>query len=658
MALRRAGRLFPLSVLSHPTALPQSKSSRCRRRHALGRDILATTNAAISTLNALACGKLPPAPELRGPPVDPSHPFPGTHQRAPNKLTNSAAQTRLAQNIRAQCVDFCRARPPRATDPTPAPSSTETPYCSPTTSVPLEVAKLALPETSHSVPLFSLLPDAVAREFADLGALMEPPTGPPPPAAAGATPREYIQLVKLLYRRKMCVFTTQPRCVNGYFAVKKDEKRQRFIFDGRRLNAMLRRPPRVELPTPESFAALRFPPGEKIFAAKADLSNFYHYLRVPVAWRPWLCLPAVRACDVGRKGTALLYPALTRLPMGASFSVYLAQAAHRELLRSTSLEATNEVSRGSARTVPTGAIRHGVVIDDVMILSTDKARVQSAFRSLLAAYRRVGLPVKESKLQRATCGDITLLGIVFNGTTRRYGLSRVKAHALVAQTQQWLRFGKCSGHQLRRLLGKWCWPLLLRRPAFSVLQTCYRYIHVARSRVFTLWPSVRKELAALCTLAPLLSCSLSPPLFRHLVATDACPSGKAVVCAQLPWKWAHNLPCHPSIASPPLEMQDWTTIAATRVLHDRHINALELSAVVLATYWLSSYPSSLGSTVVLLCDSMVALGTIWKGRSSSFALLPQLRRLAAVCLAGDVHLFPLYVASADNPADAPSRRYV
>jgi len=68
-----------------------------------------------------------------------------------------------------------------------------------------------------------------------------------------------------------------------------------------------------------------------------------------------------------------------------------------------------------------------------------------------------------------------------------------------------------------------------------------------------------------------------------------------------------------------------------------------------------SYPSSLNRRVYLLLDSTVAFFSLWKGRSSSPALLLVLRKISALLLASGLSLLPGWVPSAVNPADAPSR---
>jgi hypothetical protein len=82
-----------------------------------------------------------------------------------------------------------------------------------------------------------------------------------------------------------------------------------------------------------------------------------------------------------------------------------------------------------------------------------------------------------------------------------------------------------------------------------------------------------------------------------------------------------------------------------------------LQSLLLAVRWALSHPHSTDSTLVACVDSMVAAHCVLKGRSSSFPLLCVLRRLGACCLASGVSLRPVWLASAHNPADQPSRSF-
>ena len=92
----------------------------------------------------------------------------------------------------------------------------------------------------------------------------------------------------------------------------------------------------------------------------------------------------------------------------------------------------------------------------------------------------------------------------------------------------------------------------------------------------------------------------------------------------------HTIP--PLFPSPPTR---WATMIACPWIRPEHINVLELRALILGLEWQLSRPRSWGARLLFWADSSVVVGAVRKGRSSSFALLALLRRLAALSLAFD-----------------------
>ena len=87
----------------------------------------------------------------------------------------------------------------------------------------------------------------------------------------------------------------------------------------------------------------------------------------------------------------------------------------------------------------------------------------------------------------------------------------------------------------------------------------------------------------------------------------------------------------------------------------RHINELELEAVIDATRWLSRSHAGARRRVVLEVDSLVVACALRKGRSSRPALSKHLRRLAALTLALELHVEARWTPTSRNMADGPSR---
>jgi hypothetical protein len=104
-----------------------------------------------------------------------------------------------------------------------------------------------------------------------------------------------------------------------------------------------------------------------------------------------------------------------------------------------------------------------------------------------------------------------------------------------------------------------------------------------------------------------------------------------------------------------LSTSTWSVIVSSAWRYSQHINGLELHAAALALRHMLSSPGTLSTRLFLLLDSSVAFYSLWRGRSSSPALLPVIRQINSLLLVSGVALQPCWVPSKWNPADAPSR---
>jgi hypothetical protein len=180
---------------------------------------------------------------------------------------------------------------------------------------------------------------------------------------------------------------------------------------------------------------------------------------------------------------------------------------------------------------------------------------------------------------------------------------------------------------------------------------------------------VRLELAALVDLAPLLVVQLDAPWFSRAVATDASERGCGVVATralaadqqQQLARLAGTLPAAGTAGADPALLScvasaRWSTIVSSAWRAAEHINSLEVRSVATAIKWVLSFPSSFHRRLLVLSDSAVTVGAISKGRSSSPTLLRRLRSIAALCLGTGLTISVVWVPTAANPADEPSRR--
>src|SRR5687767_7001554 len=141
-----------------------------------------------------------------------------------------------------------------------------------------------------------------------------------------------------------------------------------------------------------------------------------------------------------------------------------------------------------------------------------------------------------------------------------------------------------------------------------------------------------------------------PPASSGCAVVHSVTSGPQPVLSSTRTTRIHCL----SVAA--LPRRRWATIVAHRDGRDwDHITARELRAVGAAIRWVVSHPAAVNTRLLVIGDSVAALGALAKGRSSSLALRCILRPITALLLASGLSLRLAYIPSADNPADYASR---
>ena len=83
----------------------------------------------------------------------------------------------------------------------------------------------------------------------------------------------------------------RPTCINGLFAVKKNNLNDQFILDGRRANLYFNTPPKVRLPNLADIARIILLSDSRLYAAKADMSNQFYMIACPKAFQTYFWLP-------------------------------------------------------------------------------------------------------------------------------------------------------------------------------------------------------------------------------------------------------------------------------------------------------------------------------------------------------------------------------
>lgn len=575
-------------------------------------------------------------------------------------------------------------------------------YSSSASIVPLIASRISLPTDLNVVPMLKALPADIASLYSEEASqdllessmnimLMDISAPLHKPRIAGSR-TEYVALISRLVKQNMINFTPKPEVINGIFAVEKDAESDRLIIDAQPANRRFKRPPCVALPGPSHLIQLSVPKGEHVFVGKTDLSNFYHHIGLPTWMQPFFALPPLTPKELSFLGlpTDAPFPMCATMPMGFSHAVYIAQTIHEHILyQSSLLDTRHNILNLTSPDVSHDHAVHGILIDDFFIFSLNRELAENHVHSVIKAYRNAGFVVKQNKIVMPTTAPVKVIGLEVNGLTASITLPFGTQVDLIRTTLDIMRSKTVTGIELAHLLGRWTWWLMVRRPALAILQHAYRYCQLAQRRPFTLWFSVKQELSSLLALVPLLTARLDATFHHRVASSDASQLGAGVVSAVLTpalqstlWPLcSHRHHAYVQTQLTALERRRlnaekyeaasssspydalystvassaWRTIISSPWSGEEHINTLELRAALLAIHWVLSYPSSVNTRVFLLLDSTVAFFSIWKGRSSSPALLLVLRKLSALIMASGLLILPGWLPSELNPADAPSR---
>jgi len=221
------------------------------------------------------------------------------------------------------------------------------------------------------------------------------------------------------------------------------------------------------------------------------------------------------------------------------------------------------------------------------------------------------------------------------------------------------------------------WFDLLRRLKLATFAEVYRFVGNATDWAVTdVPPTVLTELVVDTVLAAFASVDMGLPHLSFIGATDASTvfgHGATVApmdehrlnkIAQLAAKSGEHVELDTEtgprkLLSRPhqldLGLGDFEVVFSVRVESPRHINLEEAEALLHYVRWVLRSPTRFGHRLVVLLDSRVVVGAVGKGRSGSVPLNRLLRRLGALTFAGGLGLFVVFIPTAHNPADHPSR---
>ena len=468
--------VFPLPAFSLP--FTNSHSRRVQQRYARSLSVTLLANRCVSALNKLNVSY-------------------SSLQSSPSPITTRTSQ-RVLDNIYNLSSRFVSRQTNSVSSDHGVSFNSPFEYSGGTFSpvVPLQADKVSLPSAAGTVPLLDLLPPDLSAVYNDPHQLLlsSPRPGRQPRARMDVAPSEYVKLIKRMMPLGMLHFTMHPKVVNGIFATPKPDGLQRLIINARPGNHAMVDPPHVSLPTPDVTARLAVPPGHKLYVGKTDIDNFYHRLLLPEWMWPYFALPAVSSAAIGLPGPdRLVYPCCRTLPMGWSHSVFVAQAAHENfLITKAGFSVSDFLTSDSDSNLDRARLQ--IYIDDALFFGLDRECVVACQDRYVAALTAIDLPPKPSKVVRPTCSPVECIGLEVDGVHLTIGLSVPKLCNLIDLTRSFLARGECSGAELSHLVGKWTWAAMACRSSLSVFSAVYTFINKSGFNIFTLWPSVRREL--------------------------------------------------------------------------------------------------------------------------------------------------------------------
>lgn len=357
--------------------------------------------------------------------------------------------------------------------------------------------------------------------------------------------------------------------------------------------------------------------------------------------------------------------------MGFSHAVSLAQKCTVKLLLDSGVAAADLVLAGNR---DFSLLRPRVVpyLDDVVVIGL--TRHLRRVEAIQVAYVWLGMlrdwifAIPKLKLPQHV---LDVLGLVLNGLLGTYGPDPLKVVGVAEAAAALIRRRVVPARDLARVVGQLTWFGLCARQSLSSFNAVYfvnRNAKLYRRKSVEITAAVAYELRLMLGLLPLLSCNMAAPWHPDVVASDASEFGFGVTATTpAPWVVPEAALLHGPASLPPFASRDdlhpalqrvldgrWRTILSSPVRHPTYIGSLEVVAATLALRWATSSPQAIGSRLLILSDSSVTVTALHKGRSSS-QVSPYVRRFAAFCLAAAIRPTLVWIPTAVNPADAPSR---
>ncbi|CAE7224096.1 unnamed protein product [Symbiodinium sp. CCMP2592] len=385
-----------------------------------------------------------------------------------------------------------------------------------------------------------------------------------------------------------------------------------------------------------------------------------------------------------------------KLPSGACFTRFGENLAFY-LIGSTGCA---RVGVADGEPVPRGPSWQGVYIDDLLICQRcslprpvpldgsflpppplpqdeDVQKVAAAEQ----AYEEAGLQRAIHKEFRYQCA-FKAWGAEVDGVAGKVGAPKDVRRQVWMLLFKIVSAGFASGDVLRQVLGYLAYIFQYRRELYALHHRMYKFVDgMPPDRWIKLPNYVLDELRSCALHLPFAVSSMRRRVSSTLLATDATPTSGGAVVTEAPealaeelWRQSEikgeavridrgleselsdSVPKVPSVfASTVGECLPWHVVASYTFRETSHVNLQELRAWRREMCRIAASGGHRNCIIVALNDSRVVVGAVAKGRSSSVRLNNLLRGALPHLILGGVSGAVLWIETAANPADHPSR---
>ena len=546
--------------------------------------------------------------------------------------------------------------------------------------------------------------------------------------------KKYVKFLRDLDRRGLLLWTKTPKERAAIFFVKKKNGSLRLIIDARRANRRFKDPPGVELCTAEGLGRIEIDledteVGEmatdrevgkleedrqavEVTMGQADVKDCFYRMKIDKELAEYFSLPPVSNKEWygldslgGRDPEEAWFPCIGALPMGFSWSLFLAQKINEyRVSQSEKLKGTTAVcDRGGPMLLGPGRPpSHYVYVDNLGVMGVVEADVANALEGACNSLKSSGLDTHEEILCKEKMDS---LGVELDAARQRTRLTDKRYWRLEGALEWTLRQSRLSGQLVEQLVGHCTFAGLICRYSLSCFSATYKFIHRHYHQRVPLWDSVRKELTAFKGLLPLLVSDWGLQWRREVLCSDASEEGYGGCVSYWPRGTVAHHGRHPErsryrlgagearvhaaqsykemeeksnleetegllkeksfetnadfeeIPEDLLDGRHWRIVRSGRWKYEEAIMMLEAQAAVGLLH--RAARTSVGSNHrrLMLVDNLGMCLAFDRCRAKNTRLLGLIQRWSAICLSRNLRVTMRWIPSEVNVADAPSRGF-